>query len=99
MHDDFNLSTWLLDRHVDDGRGDRVAIRCGGASLTYADVLDRVERVATGLRAAGVRPEERVAMVMLDTPDFVATFLGAMRIGVTSSRARAWSRRLISTGG
>lgn len=77
----FNLSTWLVDRHVEEGRGDVVAIRSGGSSLTYADVLDRVERVATGLRAMGVRPEERVAMAMLDSVEFVATFLGAMRIG------------------
>lgn len=81
MHRDFNLSTWLLDRQVDAGRGDRTAIRCGGGSITYAAVLEQTERVATGLRTAGVRPEERVAMVLLDTPEFVATFLGAMRIG------------------
>ena len=77
----FNLSNWLVDRHVDDGRGDVVAIRSGGRSHTYANVLEQVERVATGLRVMGVRPEERVAMVMLDSVEFVATFLGAMRIG------------------
>ena len=63
----FNLSTWLVDRHVNEGRGDVVAIRCGGRSHTYADLLEQVERVATGLRAIGVRSEERVAMVMLDS--------------------------------
>jgi benzoate-CoA ligase family protein len=77
----FNLSTWLVDRHVSEGRGDVVAIRSGGQSHTYADVLAQVERVATGLRTIGVRPEERVAMVMLDSVEFVATYLGAMRIG------------------
>lgn len=81
MHEDFNVSTWLLDRHVADGNGDRVAIRMHSESYTYADMLDRAKRVATGLRAIGVQPEQRVAMVMLDTPDFVATFLGAIRIG------------------
>jgi len=40
-----------------------------------------VRSVATGLRSMGVRPEERVAMVMLDSVEFVAVFLGAMRIG------------------
>ncbi len=77
----FNLSTWLVDRHVDEGRGSVVAIRCGGESFSYSEVLEQVERVATGLRSIGVRPEERVAMVMLDSVEFVATFLGAMRIG------------------
>ncbi len=77
----FNLSTWLVDRHVNEGRGDVVAIRTGDQSVTYTDVLAQVERVATGLRAMGVRPEERVAMAMLDSVEFVATYLGAMRIG------------------
>ena len=81
MHDEFNAGTWLLDRHVVEGRGDRVAIRCQGDSTTYTELLDVTERVSTGLRALGVRPEERVAMVMLDTVEFVATFLGALRIG------------------
>ncbi|MFK8022414.1 MAG: benzoate-CoA ligase family protein [Ilumatobacter sp.] len=81
MHEEFNVSTWLVDRHVDDGRGNTIAIRSGGASHTYADVLDASRRVATGLRGAGVQPEQRVAMVMLDSPEFVATFLGALRIG------------------
>ncbi len=81
MHDHYNVSEWLVDRHVDSGNGDRVAIRAGGESVTYAEVLDHVEAAAAGLRALDVRPEERVAMVMLDSVEFVAVFLGAMRIG------------------
>ena len=81
MHTEFNVSTWLLDRHVEAGDGDRVAVRSGGVSVTYAEVLDQVRRVAGGLRRAGVRPEERVAMVLLDSVEFVVTYLGAMRIG------------------
>jgi benzoate-CoA ligase family protein len=81
MHEHFNVSEWLVDRHVEAGNGDRIAIRSGGASLTYAEVLGRVEEAAAGLRALGVRSEERVAMVMLDSVEFVAIFLGAMRIG------------------
>jgi len=77
----FNASTWLLDRHVDMGHGDRVAVRCGGQSHSYAGVLQLVERVAGALRSAGVQPEQRVAMAMLDSVEFVAVFLGAMRIG------------------
>ena len=81
MHDHYNVSEWLVDRHVNAGDGDRVAIRSGGESFTYADVLVHVEAAAAGLRALDVRPEERVAMVMLDSVEFVAMFLGAMRIG------------------
>ncbi len=53
----------------------------GGESLTYSDVLSRVQQAAGALRALGVRPEERVAMAMLDSVEFVSIFLGTMRIG------------------
>lgn len=81
MHEDFNASTWLLDRHVDEGRGAQVAIRTGGTSFTYAEMLDRTERAATGLRRIGVRPEERVAVVMLDSVEMATVILGVIRIG------------------
>ncbi len=81
MRETFNASEWLLDRHVDGGRGDAVAIRSQGGSVTYAGALDLVKRTAAGLRALGVRPEDRVAMAMFDSVEFVAAFLGAMRIG------------------
>ena len=81
MHELFNASEWLVDRHVDAGEGERIAIRSAGETFTYTDVRQRVEQAAGALRALGVRPEERVAMVVLDSPEFVAVFLGAMRIG------------------
>jgi benzoate-CoA ligase family protein len=81
MREPFNASEWLVDRHVDAGDGDRIAIRSGGRTFTYSDVKGHVEQAAGALRALGVRPEERVAMVMLDSVEFVAIFLGAMRIG------------------
>lgn len=81
MHDEFNAATWLVDRHLADGAGGRVAIRCQGESVTYDELASRVGQVSCGLRGLGVGPEDRVGMVMLDSVEFVATFLGAMRIG------------------
>ena len=81
VHEVFNAGTWLLDRHIAEGRGSRIALRCQGESTTYEELLDLSERVSTGLRELGVRSEERIAMVLLDSPQFVATFLGALRIG------------------
>jgi benzoate-CoA ligase len=77
----FNAADYLLDRLVREGRGDRIAVRCRGESISYAGLHDRVCRAAAGLRALGVRPEERVALVLLDSPEFVTAFLAAMRIG------------------
>ena len=77
----FNAADCLVDRQVRAGNGGRVAIRCRGESITYAELLERVRGAASGLRALGVRPEERVMLVLLDGPEFAAAFLGALRIG------------------
>ena len=81
LHEQFNASHWLVDRHVEAGNGGRTAIICQDRHTTYAEIQTAVHRCAAALRSIGVRPEERVAMAMLDSEEFIATFLGAMRIG------------------
>jgi benzoate-CoA ligase len=81
VHEQFNAAVWLVDRHVQAGDGQRVAVISQGTSHTYADVHRQVEEAAAAFRGLGVRPEERVAMAVLDSIEFVTTFLGAMRIG------------------
>ncbi|CCD93840.1 putative AMP-dependent synthetase and ligase [Bradyrhizobium sp. ORS 375] len=74
--------SWLLDRNVEAGRGDKLAYTDTVSELTYRGLQLRTCRVANLLRRLGVRREERVAMIMLDTVDFPAVFLGAMRAGI-----------------
>ncbi|GAB3969647.1 benzoate-CoA ligase family protein [Actinoallomurus acanthiterrae] len=77
----FNASTYLVDRHVEAGNGDRIAITGPGGTLTYAQVLGRILRTASGLRELGVRPEERVMLSMADGPDLLTLILATMRVG------------------
>jgi myxalamid-type nonribosomal peptide synthetase MxaA len=72
-----------LDLIVDQARQrpDRVAIRSGGAELTYAGLAARIEEVAAMLREAGVGPGDRAAVLLRRTPDLVATMLAIWRIG------------------
>lgn len=77
----YNAAAWLVDRHVEAGRGDHTAVRCDGEALTYADVQREVFRVQHALVDRGVGPGDRVAMVVNDEPGFVAWYLGAMRSG------------------
>jgi benzoate-CoA ligase family protein len=78
---DYNAAYDLLQRHVDEGRGDRIAVIDDDGRHTYRAVADRALRAAGALAALGVVPEQRVAMCMLDSVDFVATFLGAIALG------------------
>jgi len=80
--DTFNVATHFVDRHVADGRGDHVAIECGDDRITYRDVLRNVNRLGSALRDQfGVRPEERVVLLLVDGPEFVYSFFGAIKIG------------------
>ena len=78
----YNAAAWLLDRHLASGRADRVAIRSGGAAITYADVQRDVFRAQHALIELGVRAGERVLLVLDDEPSFPAWFLGCLRSGV-----------------
>ena len=76
----FNAGT-LVDRNLEAGRGAKVAIRCAGEELTYAELHERICAAGNVLEALGVGREDRVLMILDDSPTFVALFLGAMRIG------------------
>src|SRR5215471_9304964 len=78
----YNAVTWLLDRNVDEGRGAKVAFTDTVNDLTYGELQRQTRRAANMLRRLGVRREERVAMIMLDTVDFPVVFLGAIRAGI-----------------
>jgi benzoate-CoA ligase len=57
-----NACEYLLDRRVKAGDGGRLAITGVGGQLTYAQLLDRVQRTAAGLRELGLQPEQRLVM-------------------------------------
>ena len=80
--DTFNVATHFVDRHVEEGRGDRIAIECGDERITYRDVFRNVNRFGSALLdQIGVRPEERVILLLHDGPAFVYSFYGAIKIG------------------
>ena len=78
----YNAVTWLLDRNIDAGRGDKLAYTDGTRELSFRELQSQSCRLANALRRLGVRREERVAMILLDTVDFPVVFLGAMRAGI-----------------
>ena len=77
-----NAATWLLDRNVDAGAGDRVAVLSDGRSVTYGEVLRETWRVQRALAQLGIGREERVVVMMNDSPEMIAWLLGSMRSGV-----------------
>ncbi|MEU9871316.1 amino acid adenylation domain-containing protein [Actinomadura sp. NPDC048021] len=60
---------------------DETALVCGDARLTYAELNARANRLAHELIARGVGPEDRVALVLLRTPEIVVAILGVLKAG------------------
>jgi benzoate-CoA ligase family protein len=77
----FNACEYLLDRRLVQGDGARIALTGPAGEVSYAQLHDRVVRLATGLRQLGVEAEQRVLMFMTDSPEFVIVYLAAMRVG------------------
>src|SRR3990172_5723227 len=79
--DQFNVATAMVDENVTSGRGDRVAIYYGEQRFTYRDVQSMVNKMGNALKGLGLEPEQRVLLLLLDCPEFVASFFGAIKIG------------------
>jgi len=77
----FNLCDYFLDRNLREGRAHKVALRCGERAETFERVAERSRRAAAALRRAGLRPEERVLIVLPDVPEFAEAWFGCLRAG------------------
>ena len=85
-----NMTTNCLDRHVDAGRGDRIAYFWEGEpgdtrEITYAELLDEVSRFANVLKGLGLKRGDRVAVYMPMIPELPVAMLACARIGVAHS--------------
>src|SRR5215204_5925236 len=81
LPDVFNVASEFVDRHLREGRARRTALRSEGYTLTYGQVADMVNRVGNALRGLGVEMENRVLLLLYDSPEFAASFFGAMKVG------------------
>ena len=76
----FNFAQFLLERNA--GHGERPAFIDDAGTLSYGQLAQRVRTLAAGLRALGIRREERVLLLMQDCNDWPVSFLGAMYAGL-----------------
>src|SRR6266853_788038 len=79
-----NAATLFVDAPVEEGHGDRTALVTPAGSVSYAALQRLADRAAHALRAQGVEPEQRVALLMADGPGWAATFFGALKLGAVA---------------
>ncbi len=85
-----NASVNCLDRHIDEGRGDRVAFYFEGEpgdtrTITYAELLKDVKKAANALTEIGIKAGDRVAIYMPMIPEAAVAMLACARVGAAHS--------------
>jgi len=78
----FNVAVPLIDRHLQEGRGSKVAVRTADADITYRTLAENVNRCGNVLGSLGGTPGDRVLMVVKDCPEFFYLFWGAIKAGM-----------------
>ena len=76
--DDLSLANYFLFDRLREGKGDKVALRFGDRSWTYQQVADRSRALARALVEGGMTPEQRVYVVLPDTPAFAWSILASI---------------------
>src|SRR5215216_5320229 len=80
------MSEWhnasvIVDRNLEAGREDKVAIYCGDEQVSYGELARHINRFGHTLKEWGVGRDNRVPLVLNDTPSFPVAFFAAIRIG------------------
>jgi benzoate-CoA ligase family protein len=81
LPDQLNAAVTFLDRNVAEGRGTKIAVHYEGNTYTYAQISELANRVGNALLDLGVDLEQRIALLLLDSPQFAAAFFGAIKMG------------------
>src|SRR5579871_1946768 len=81
LPDTYNAASTFLDRNVEEGHGERIAVYYEDQQWTYHQMQALANRVGNGLRGLGIEMEQRVALLLLDSPRLAAAFLGAIKLG------------------
>jgi len=79
---DYNAAHDLIERNLAAGRAGKTAYIDDAGSCTYGQLAERVNRAANALTGIGLAMEQRVMLCHLDTSDWAAVFLGAIKAGI-----------------
>ncbi len=79
---EYNAATYFIDRHLEEGRGSKVAFIDSKGETSYGELSAQVNKAANLFSSLGMRREDRVAQIMLDTTSFPVVFWGGIKAGV-----------------
>ena len=78
----YNSCHRFIESHVEAGNGSKIAIETLDKQITYAELLENVNRFGNGIKRLGVERENRILLVAYDSPEFIISFFGSIKTGV-----------------
>jgi len=85
-----NMASYILDHNIEAGRGDRIAIYYQGETYTFNDLWVLTNKAGNMLKELGVEREHRVLVILQDSPEWLASWLGAIKIGGVATHAYSY---------
>lgn len=78
----YNVAVNFIDRHLDEGRGDKIVIRQDGIDdVSYSALAKNVNRCGNAFLTMGIEPGDRILLMIKDCPAFYYAFWGAIKAG------------------
>ena len=90
LPDIYNAATTFVDENIAQNRGGKTAIYYQDQEITYQQVFQNVNRTGNALRDIGIEIENRVLLVLPDSPEFAYSFFGAIKIGAVAVPTNPW---------
>ena len=84
LSETLNLTSAMVDDRVNEGKGDKVSIYYKDHAFSYNDILQLANRTGNALKDLGIEIEDRVAILLPDCPEWIASFFGTMKIGAVA---------------
>ncbi|MBW2199205.1 MAG: acyl-CoA synthetase [Deltaproteobacteria bacterium] len=79
--DELNLTDFLLDRHVREGKGDNAAIKFMDQTVSYAQLQKMVNKFGNSLKDAGIEPQDRVGIRLVNSIQALVAIFAVEKIG------------------
>ena len=92
LPDIYNAATTFVDENIARGRGKKGAIYYQDQTFTYQDVYEKVNQTGNVLKELGTDIEQRVLLVLPDSPEFAFSFFGAIKIGAVPIPTNPWMK-------
>ena len=90
LPDIYNAATTFVDENIAQGRGGKIAIYYQDQTITYQEVFEKVNRAGNAFKDLGIEIENRVLVILPDSPEFAYSFFGAIKIGAVAIPTNPW---------